>query len=166
MLNQTRPILVRFAIPAGQLPIIRRFQNDSLRVRAGTGQGDQTLEGVLVFVDNAVDTTTGTIMLKARFDNAGGTLWPGQFVTATAVVYQEQGVVMVPVPAVVEGEGGNFVYVVGADSTANTRPVTVGRTVGDMVVVVQGLEPGETVVTDGQLRLVPGARVSVRRTQR
>jgi multidrug efflux system membrane fusion protein len=164
-LNQTRPILVRFAVPAPNLPLIRRYQDSSLVVRVRADEDTTALSGRLVFVDNVVDTTTGTIMLKARFDNENGMLWPGQFVTATLVVYEEQNAVVIPIPAVVEAEGGSYVYVVGEDSKAVTRPVVVGRSVGDDVVVTDGLAAGETVVTDGQLRLVPGARVQIRNLQ-
>jgi multidrug efflux system membrane fusion protein len=163
--NQTRPILVRFAVPAPHLPLIRRYQDGSLVVRVQATDDTTTYIGRLVFVDNTVDTTTGTIMLKGRFDNATGALWPGQFVTATLVLYEERDAVVVPIPAVVEAEGGSYVYVVGDDDKAVTRPVVVGRSVGDDVIVTQGLAAGETVVTDGQLRLVPGARVQIRNVQ-
>lgn len=164
-LNQTEPILVRFAVPAPLLPIIRQHQDSGLVARVRPTNDTASLRGTLTFVDNAVDTTTGTIMLKARFPNTDGQLWPGQFVTATLVLYEERDVVLVPVPAVVEAEGGTYVYVVGEDNNAQTRPVVVGRTVGDDVVVTQGLTAGETVVTDGQLRLTPGARVQIRNLQ-
>jgi multidrug efflux system membrane fusion protein len=163
--NQTRPALVRFAVPAPHLPLIRRYQADDLVVRVQANEDTTERAGMLVFVDNAVDTTTGTIMLKARFENADGGLWPGQFVTATLVLYQELNAVVIPTPAVVEAEGGTYVYVVGQDGTAATRPVVVGRSIGDDVVVTEGLAAGETVVTDGQLRLVPGARVQIRNPQ-
>lgn len=160
--NQTRPILVRFAVPAPHLPVIRRYQDGNLMVRVQVSDDTTALAGTLVFVDNAVDTTTGTIMLKARFDNANGALWPGQFVTATLVLYEQHDAVVVPIAAVVEGEGGSYVYVVDKDDKAVTRPVAVGRSIGDDVIVTDGLAAGETVVTDGQLRLTPGARVQVR----
>jgi multidrug efflux system membrane fusion protein len=163
--NQTRPILVRFAVPAPQLPLIRRYENRGLTVRVQANDDTTTLTGTLTFVDNTVDTTTGTIMLKGRFDNADGRLWPGQFVTATAVLFEERDAVVIPIPAVVEAEGGNYVYVVDDSLHAVTRPVVVGRSVGDDVIVTEGLAPGETVVTDGQLRLVPGARVQIRNLQ-
>jgi len=163
--NQTNPILVRFAAPAPTLPLIQRYQDRGLTVRAETTGDSTILAGTLVFVDNAVDTTTGTIMLKARFDNSAGTLWPGEFVTATLVLYEEQGVVVVPIPAVVDAEGGNYVYVIDGDERAEVRPVAVGRSVGDDVIVTEGLSGGETVVTDGQLRLVPGAVVQIRNSQ-
>jgi len=163
--NQTNPILVRFAAPAPTLPLIQRYQDRGLTVRAETTGDASILTGTLVFVDNAVDTTTGTIMLKARFDNSAGTLWPGEFVTATLVLYEEHGVVVVPIPAVVDAEGGNYVYVIDGDERAEVRPVVVGRAVGDDVIVTEGLSGGETVVTDGQLRLVPGAAVQIRNSQ-
>ena len=163
--NQTQPILVRFAVPAPSLPLIQRFQDSNLVVRATTTGDTTALTGTLVFVDNAVDTTTGTIMLKGRFDNAAGALWPGQFVTATLVVYEEPDVVVIPAPAVVEAEEGSYVYVIGEDARAATRPVVVGRPVGEDIIVTEGLTVGETVVTDGQLRLVPGARVEIRNVQ-
>lgn len=160
--NQTRPILVRFAVPAPYLPLLRRYQGQGLDVEAVPTNDSTVLKGKLTFVDNAVDTTTGTIMLKGQFDNANGTLWPGQFVTATVVLYEQKDAVVIPAAAVVEAESGNYVYVVGPDGKAETRPVVVGRAVGEDVIVDQGLSLGETVVTDGQLRLVPGARVQVR----
>jgi multidrug efflux system membrane fusion protein len=163
--NQTRPILVRFAVPAPHLPLIRRYQDSSLVVRVQANNDTTSLSGTLVFVDNAVDTTTGTIMLKGRFDNAKGTLWPGQFVTATLVVYEQRDAVVVPISAVVEAEEGNYVYVVDKDRKAETRPIVVGRSIGDDVIVTDGLAVGETVVTDGQLRLVPGATVQIRNIQ-
>jgi len=161
-LNQTRPILVRFAVPAPNLPLIRRYQAQGLDVSAAPANDSTILRGRLTFVDNAVDTTTGTIMLKGQFDNAQGTLWPGQFVTATVVLYEQKDAVVVPQAAVVEAESGNYVYVVDGEGKAVTRPVTVGRAVGEDVIIDKGVAEGETVVTDGQLRLVPGAKVQVR----
>jgi multidrug efflux system membrane fusion protein len=160
--NQTKPILARFAVPASYLPLIRRYQAQGLEVEAVPANDSTVLKGTLTFVDNAVDTTTGTIMLKGQFDNASGTLWPGQFVTATVVLYEQKDAVVVPAAAVVEAESGNYVYVVDAEGKAETRPVVVGRAAGEDVIVEQGLAAGETVVTDGQLRLVPGAKVQVR----
>ena len=160
--NQMQPILVRFAIPASYLPVVRQYQDRGLLVRAQPANDTTLLAGTLVFVDNAVDTTTGTILLKARFDNQDGKLWPGQFVTATLVLYEERDVIVVPQAAVVEAEGGNYVYVITAQEQAETRQVTLGRSVGEDVIVARGLAPGETVVTDGQLRLVPGVRVQIR----
>ena len=119
------------------------------------------LNGTLVFVDNAVDTTTGTILLKGRFDNAEGVLWPGQFVTATLVLYVEKAVV-VPQPAVMIGDRGNYVFMVDDKRQASTKPVETGRMVSDMMIVTKGLGAGDIVVTDGQLRLIQGAKVDVK----
>ena len=161
MLNQTRPIQVRFSVPANFLPEIRRRQGDDLKVQVMPGDASAPLAGDLAFVDNTVDTTTGTILLKGRFANAGGALWPGQFVTATLRLFVEQALV-VPQPAVMLGDGASFVFVVGTDDKVTTRPVQVGRQVGDLVMVTRGLDVGESVVTDGQLRLTQGARVEIR----
>ena len=162
MLNQTRPIQVRFAVPASYLTEIRSRQNEDLKVRVALGDNTHPpLMGDLAFVDNAVDTTTGTILLKGRFDNNDGALWPGQFVTATLILYVQKSVV-VPAPAVMNGEQGPYIFVVSADQRADTRPVDVGRTVEDVVIVNKGIQPGETVVTDGQLRLTPNARVDIK----
>jgi multidrug efflux system membrane fusion protein len=160
MLNETKPILVRFAVPASYLPDIRQRQNENLKVNVSLNDGRPPITGQLAFVDNAVDTTTGTIMLKGRFGNADGALWPGQFVTSTLILYVQKSVV-VPAPAVMNGEKGPYVFVVNNDK-ADTRPVDVGRTVEDVVIVNKGITPGETVVTDGQLRLTPNAKVEVK----
>jgi multidrug efflux system membrane fusion protein len=163
--NQTRPILVRFAVPAFNLPTIRRYRDNDLEVRVQANDDSTARIGKLVFVDNAVDTTTGTILLKGQFENADGALWPGQFVTATLVLYEQRGATVIPLSAVVDAEEGSYVYVIGADQTAETRPVVVGRAIGEDVIVTEGLEAGETVVTDGQLRLTPGAHVQIRSQQ-
>jgi len=163
--NQTRPILVRFAVPAFNLPTIRQYQDGNLEVRVQANDDATARIGRLVFVDNTVDTTTGTILLKGQFANADDVLWPGQFVTATLVLYEQKNAVVVPLSAVVDAEAGSYVYVVGEDETAATRPVVVGRAIGEDVIVTDGLAAGETIVTDGQLRLTPGARVQVRNVQ-
>jgi multidrug efflux system membrane fusion protein len=160
MINQTRPIMVRFAVPASYLPDIRQRQRDNLKVNVSLADGRLPLKGDLAFVDNSVDTTTGTIMLKGRFDNGDDALWPGQFVTATLVLYVQNSIV-VPAPAVMNGEKGPYVFVVN-DDKADTRPVDVGRTVEDVVIVNKGVAAGETVVTDGQLRLTPNAKVDIK----
>ena len=116
----------------------------------------------LVFIDNAVDPATGTLLLKGQFENRNHHMWPGQFVEARLVLSTEADRVVVPATAVTTGQQGSYVYVMNEDSTAAPRPVTIARTQGDVSIVSQGLEPGETVVTDGQFRLSPGARVVVR----
>jgi multidrug efflux system membrane fusion protein len=160
MVNQIRPVQVRFAVPAPYLPEIRRRLSGELPVRVRPGSDTTEITGMLSFVDNTVDTTTGTIALKGRFENADGLLWPGQFVTATLQLYVEE-VLVVPQPAVMIGDGMNYVFVVGGEAKVSTRTIEVGRQVGDFIIVLRGLEPGETIVTDGQLRLTPGARVEI-----
>jgi multidrug efflux system membrane fusion protein len=119
------------------------------------------VRGALSFIDNAVDTTTGTVTLKATFDNTDGTLWAGQFAATTLRLFIEQNALVVPTQAVVTGQRGTYVYVVDGD-TAKQRPVAVERTAGPIAIIASGLSDGARVVTDGQSRLTPGARVLVR----
>jgi membrane fusion protein, multidrug efflux system len=161
-INQIRPILVRFAVPAANLPLIQRYRDDELVVRAEPVGGGSSSEGRLTFVDNAVDTTTGTILLKGTFPNADGVLWPGEFVNVRLRLYVERDALVVPATAVVTGQQGTFVFVVGADSTAATKPVQLGRTADDVAIVNGELRPGERVVTDGQLRLQQGSKVQIK----
>ncbi len=120
------------------------------------------LNGRLTFINNQVDTATGTIQLKATFTNADRGLWPGEFVAVRLVLNVERDALTVPSQAVMTGQNGTYVYVVNPDGTAKTQAVTVGRSAEDYVVIAQGLGAGQRVVTDGQLRLVPGARVEVK----
>ena len=164
---QLHPIRVRFTIAESQLPLLQRHHDGQPRVFVRPQQGDSTrLEGRLVFMDNAVDAATGTLLLKGEFDNRENRLWPGQYVDTRLVLANEANRIVVPASAVTNGQQGTYVYVMNADSTAASRPITVERTQGDVAVVTQGLEPGETVVTDGQFRLSPGARVIVRSGQK
>lgn len=117
--------------------------------------------GTLTFIDNAVDTTTGTIMLKATFANPTRKLWPGAFVTVALRLFTEQDALVVPSPAVLTGQQGTYVYVVDSQKTAQPRPVSVERTAGNMAVIASGLRDGEQVVVTGQSRLTPGVTVSV-----
>jgi multidrug efflux system membrane fusion protein len=162
-INQIRPILVRFAVPAANLSLIQeRRAAEKLVVRAGPVGGGPASEGTLSFVDNAVDTTTGTIMLKGTFPNQGGALWPGEFVNVRLRLYVDQDALTVPARAVVSGQQGSYVFVVQQDSTAATRPVKVVRQAGDVAVVSGEIEPGQQVVIDGQLRLRQGSKVQVK----
>lgn len=161
VINQIDPVLVRFTVPAVNLPLIRRHMSDSLRVRAQSAGGEKASVGALSFVDNAVASATGTILLKARFANPEGTLWPGDFVNVALELYEERGAVVAPAKSVVQGQQGSFVFVVDGERTATMREVDVSRTVGDLAVIETGLSGGETVVTEGQLRLTSGARVDV-----
>jgi multidrug efflux system membrane fusion protein len=202
-INQVRPIMVRFAVPSSQLPLILQYgARGGLPVTAIPGGGATSassadsssgppvdapaqltpataqapdppadppgapavarpVRGTLSFIDNAVDTTTGTVTLKATFDNTGGTLWAGQFAATTLRLFVEQNALVVPTQAVVTGQRGTYVYVVDGD-TAKQRPVSIERTAGGIAVVASGLTDGARVVTDGQSRLTPGARVLVR----
>ena len=119
-------------------------------------------EGELTFIDNTVDTTTGTIQLRATFPNEDGTLWPGQFVQVVLTLLELTNAIVVPSQAVQTGQNGQFVYVVKPDQSVEERPVTTGITYQGAVVVQQGLKTGETVVTDGQLRLAPGVKVNIK----
>lgn len=165
VINQIRPILVRFAVPQTDLPLIRRYGNQDLPVRAWSGSDpEHASSGKLTFIDNAVDTSTGTVLLKAEFPNQDQVLWPGEFVTTRLQLYVEHGATVVPTGAVTRSQSGTFVYVVNHDSSATMRPVTVSRTAGPVAVIATGVQPGETVVTDGQLRLATGSRVSIKST--
>lgn len=163
VVNQIRPILVRFAVPAADLPRIRQYASDSLPVHAQpAGGAGAPAAGTFSFLDNAVDTTTGTILLKGRFANAKAELWPGEFVNVALELYIQHGAIVVPSAAVVQSQQGNYVFTVGSDGTATMQPVTVDRTAGDLTVVAKGLAAGQTVVTDGQLRLTTGTKVQIR----
>ena len=164
-INQLRPIVVRFAVPATQLPELQRRLGGRrpLRVEAMAAHDSATaLEGELSFVDNHVDSTTGTVLLKARFPNRDGRLWPGEFVDVTLVLGVQSGAIVIPAEAVLAGQQGSYVFVVEADGTARQRLVTVQRTVDGFAVLADPLEAGTIVVTDGQLRVTPGAKVDVR----
>ena len=200
VINQVHPILVRFAVPASQLPQLLKYgekngqpiglpvsaipgniadstaQADSATPMDATGAGgsaqskavalapaesEPDAKGGLSFIDNAVDTTTGTVTLKATFANRGGTLWAGQFVATTLRLYTEDSVLVLPTQAVVAGQNGTYVYVINSDDVAEQRPVTVERAAGGISVIASGVSEGERVVTDGQSRVTPGAQVTV-----
>jgi len=165
VINQIRPIAVSFSVPQKYLDDIERYHaRHPLAVEIRPGDDTTTtLAGRLTFINNQVDTATGTIQLKATFENAQRRLWPGEFVAPVRLVLDvERDVLTIPSQAVMTGQNGTYVYVVNADRTARTQNVTVGRAVDDYVVIGQGLAAGQMVVTDGQLRLVPGARVDVK----
>jgi multidrug efflux system membrane fusion protein len=161
-INQLRPIQVRFAVPATNLPLIQTHLSEKLVVRAEPSGGGDPAEGTLSFVDNAVDTSTGTILLKGRFANDDGTLWPGGFVNVRLQLYVEADALVVPSTAVVEGQQGSFVFVIQPDSSASTKAVTVSRTAGDFTIVSGDVQPGDRVVVDGQLRLRQGSKVQIK----
>jgi len=163
-INQVTPIRVSFAVPERNLAEIRKsMAKRPPKVEASVpGQEGDPALGALTFIGNAVDNTTGTIPLKALFSNADRRLWPGQFVNVAITLTNLAGAVLVPTPAVQTGQEGSYVFVIGPDLTVESRPVVTGETVGGETVIERGIRAGERVVTDGQLRLVPGARVEVK----
>jgi membrane fusion protein, multidrug efflux system len=163
VINQIHPILVRFTVPERELEAVQKYAaRRTLRAQA-TPRGDaQPVAGALNFVDNGVDTTTGTVTLKARFDNADNRLWPGQFVAIALELYVDTAAVLVPGAAVQNGQEGPFVFVVDGSGKAAMQPVTVGRAVGDRVVIEKGIAVGTRVVTDGQSRITPGSTVEIK----
>ncbi len=164
-INQIHPIYVAFALPEQYLPEIKKQMKDKPLAVTATFQNmnGPAPAGELTFVDNAVDTTTGMILFKATFSNADSALWPGQFVQVSLTLGELTNALVVPSQAVQTGQNGQFVYVVKADQTVASRSVKTGITFADETVIEQGLGAGDTVVTDGQLRLVPGATVDVKK---
>lgn len=162
-LNQLKPILVRFTFPQQQLSYIRgKLAADALQVIVSVpGSTSRTATGTVTFVDNAVDSETGTVLAKARFENSETELWPGQFVNVAVRLAVQSDAVVVPARAVLPGQKGSYVYVIAADGTVSNRTVQVDRTVQDDAVVSGGLKAGERVVVDGQLRLAPGLHVTI-----
>ena len=160
---QVEPIYVTFSVPALQLATIRaRMGKDKIPVTVTPQDGSTTpVDGELSFIDNTVDASTDTIKLKGRFTNNDHRLWPGQFARVSIRVTTLSHAMVVPNQAVQTGQDGQFVFVVKPDSTVDQQPVTVGQRVGDDVVVEKGLQAGQTVVTEGQLRLEAGSRVQV-----
>ncbi len=163
-INQIIPIYVNFSIPERNLADVKRHRAQrSMRVTAiASGETNTAEEGRLVFVDNAVDNTTGTIHLKAMFANSQRRLWPGQFVTVILTLTTEPRVLVVPSQAINTSQSGSYVFVVKSDNTAELRHVAPGRTVGGETIIEKGLQAGETVVTDGQLRLLDGSHVTLK----
>lgn len=164
-INQIHPIYVSFSVPEKEFPAIHKRMNDHLPVEAFiTGDDGPPARGTLTFADNMVDEATGTIRLKGTFENADNRLWPGQFVNVVLTVTTQPNAILVPSQAVQTGQNGQFVFVVKPDHKVEMRTVTLGRAVGNEVSLSSGVQPGETVVTDGQSRLVPGAEVQVAKT--
>lgn len=162
-INQTRPIYATFSVPGQLLPDLTRNNESRVSVTASLPQNvGPPEEGTLTFVDNAVDTATGTILLKATFANKDERLWPGQFVDIVVTLGGEANRIVAPAPAVQTGQQGQYVFVVKDDQTVELRPVKVARIDESEAVIDKGLAAGETVVTDGQLRLVPGAKVEIK----
>lgn len=156
---QIQPIYVTFSIPEQQLPLVRRYDAEHPLLVNAAPDGGTTEEGKLRFIDNTVDTSTGTIKLKAQFDNPRHQLWPGQFVNVQAQLAVQADQVIVPTATVQTGPNGKFVWVKGDDDAVSIRPVDVARTWKDNSVISSGLKAGETVISEGQMRLAPGVKV-------
>ncbi|HJQ40137.1 MAG TPA: efflux RND transporter periplasmic adaptor subunit [Thermoanaerobaculia bacterium] len=152
VINQIQPVRVQFSVPQDQLPVVHQNAD----VVAGNARG------TLTFIDNSVDEKTGTIALKATFPNRDRSLWPGQFVTVAMKVAQRDAAIVVPARAVQTGQRGQYVYVVKPGNAVEMRTISVFRTIGQETIIDKGLAEGETVVTDGQLRLTPKSKVEIK----
>jgi multidrug efflux system membrane fusion protein len=162
-INQVAPVSVSFAIPESRLPDLNRYlAQGTLQVTAAPPNEDVPSTGRIAFVDNAVDQNTGTIRVKATFPNADRRLWPGQYVNVVVMLTTDPGAIVVPSAAVQAGPEGPYVFKVTGEQTVEMQPVAVARTRGAETVIASGVQPGETVVTDGHLRLVPGARINAK----
>jgi membrane fusion protein, multidrug efflux system len=164
VINQVNPILVNFGIPQQFWPDIKKYMaQGTLHVKATIPKDSGSSEvGTVSFVDNAVDQATGNIHLKAAFTNSQNRLWPGIYVNIVLVLSQQAGATVVPAQAVMEGNAGSFVYVVRPDKRVEPRTIVPVRTVAGETVIEKGLQPGDTIVTDGQTRLEPNARVEIK----
>ena len=164
VINQLRPILVRFPVVQHDFPALqRRDALGNVPVSVVTADSGRVGEvGKLAFLDNAVDSLTGTVIAKARFQNAADALWPGEYVRVSVQLNVQNGAVAVPTRALLAGQDGNYVYVVGDKRVAELRSVSLGRPVGEMTTIAKGLTPGEQVVVDGQSRLTPNAHVDIK----
>jgi membrane fusion protein, multidrug efflux system len=162
-INQITPISVTFTVPESRLTELNsHLKGGTLPITALPPKGDVPSLGRIAFVDNGVDPNTGTIRVKGTFPNDDRRLWPGQFVNVVVTLSNEARAIVVPSVAVQAGQQGPYVFAVKSDQTVEMRPVTVARARGAETVIARGLQPGETVVTDGHLRLVPGSRISAR----
>jgi membrane fusion protein, multidrug efflux system len=163
-IEQLSPLFVTFSVAEQYLATIKQYMRETeLRVDAAIpDEGTPAEAGVLSFLDNKVDMTTGTVRLKATFKNENRRLWPGQYVNVTLNLTLRKGQVVVPAQAVQTGQKGQFVYVVKSDDTAEIRPVRPGDMIANRIIISAGLSAGEMVVTDGQLRLTNGAKVQIK----
>ncbi|HUL49369.1 MAG TPA: efflux RND transporter periplasmic adaptor subunit [Gemmatimonadales bacterium] len=164
VINQIHPILVRFAVPERQLADVQHYAGNRLPVLASSAKSDTApATGVLTFIDNAVDTATGAVTLKAQFANGDNALWPGEYLNVRLRLYTEDSALVVPTQAVMQGQQGSYLFVVNGDGTTRSQTVAIERTTDTYAVLVRNgaVRPGDEVVTDGQLRLTPGAKVQI-----
>jgi multidrug efflux system membrane fusion protein len=166
-INQMAPIYVTLSVPEQNLSDIKKYMaSGKLKVDAVIpGDEQHPARGVLTFINNAVDTTTGTIQLKGTFENSDRRLWPGQFVNVVLTLATQRNAVVMPSAALQAGQQGQYVFVIKPDLTVESRPVVITRTFNDLAVVDTGVTPGENVVTDGQLQLIPGTKVEIKNGQ-
>jgi multidrug efflux system membrane fusion protein len=166
-INKIAPIYVTFSLPEQNLANIKKYMAEgSLQVDAVIpGDENRPAHGKLTFINNAVDTATGTIQLKGTFENKDKRLWPGQFINVVLTLTTQRNAVVMPAAALQTGQQGQYVFVVKPDFTVESRPVTVAWSYGDLAVVAQGVTPGEKVVTDGQLNLITGVHVELKGEQ-
>jgi multidrug efflux system membrane fusion protein len=156
-INEVEPVYVTFSVPEARLKDIRKSQTV---IAAGQDDPQNHQTGQVTFIDNAIDATTGTIRVKGQFRNADHKLWPGQFVRVSLRLATRAGALVVPSQAVQTGQDGQYVFVVKEDDTVESRPIVPGSRVADDLIIEKGLQPGEIVVTEGQLRLASGSRVN------
>jgi membrane fusion protein, multidrug efflux system len=163
IINQVHPVYVAFSVPERNLPEIKKYMSvGKLEVLAvAPGEEGCTVRGKLAFLENTVDTNTGSIQIKAAFANESKVLWPGQFVNVILTLTTQPGAVVIPSQAIQTGQQGRYVFVVKPELTVEYRPVTVSRTFDNESVISNGISPGEKVVTDGQVRLAAGSLVKV-----
>jgi multidrug efflux system membrane fusion protein len=161
MITEVKPIFVSFTLPQETIDdVVENHRKTPLVTRAYSGDGKKQLaEGKLTLIDNAVDQSTGTIHLKARFDNEDERLWPGEFVNVRLILSMRRGVATVPAQTVQQGPNGQYAYVIKPDDTVERRPVEIASIQDGIAVVTKGLSPGERIVVDGQYRLTNGSRV-------
>lgn len=165
VINKISPIAVNFYLPQKYLPEVQKYAaNATLEVTAITEGVEHPEIGSLNFIDNNVDINTGTVWMQATFENSDHILWPGNYVEIRLRLYNEK-VIQIPMQATCTGPKGKFVWVMHSNSTVDMRPVTVQRRSGKVDIITEGLKDQETIVTDGQLRLYPGAKVAVKKTE-
>lgn len=167
-INKLSPIHASFTIPEKELPEVKRqMTGGRITVEAELpGTTGIREKGIVSFFDNTVDPTTGTIRLKAVFDNANKQLWPGQFVNLSIILGMKNNAVVVPSQAIQTGQNGQFVFVVKSDATADIRQVVSGPISQGMTVIEKGLQPGEQVIIDGQMRVIPGGKVEIKQPEK
>jgi len=160
-INQIQPVYVEFRVPEAQLTDVRARLGAAVDATPQTPNA-QSATGKLTFIDNAVDQTTGTIDLKATFPNQDRSLWPGEYVNVSLVLAERPNAIVVPAQAVQTGQRGQYIYVVKQDNGVEMRPVVVAQQLDQQAVIAKGIQPGETVVTDGQLKLTPKSKVEIK----